>query len=72
MNFVSQFEKLQITLVSCTNSGFLRFHVLHLNYEKFKLYLQNTLNMPKMIRCIFRGVTRYASGLCIRFSSKLG
>ena len=31
--------------MSYTISGFLYFHFLHLNYEKFNLYLQNTLNM---------------------------
>ena len=34
-------------------SGFLRFHVLHLNYENFKLYLQNTLNMLRTARVYF-------------------
>ena len=39
--------------MSCTISGFLNFHVLHLNYEKFNLCLQNTLNMSKTTRVYF-------------------
>ena len=34
-------------------SGFLNFHVSHLNYEKFNLYLQNTLNTLKTTRVYF-------------------
>ena len=34
-------------------SGFLKFYVLHLNYENFKLYLQNTLNMLRTARVYF-------------------
>ena len=41
------------TLESCTNSGFQNFHVLNLNYEKFKLYLQNTLNKLKTTKVYF-------------------
>ena len=43
----------KFTLVSCTYFGFQKFHVLHLNYEKFKLYLQNTLNSLKTSRVYF-------------------
>ena len=39
--------------MSCTISGFLNFHVSHLNYEKFNLCLQNTLNMSKTTRVYF-------------------
>ena len=39
--------------MSCKISGFLNFHVSHLNYEKFKLCLQNTLNTLKMTRVYF-------------------
>ena len=39
-------------LMSCT-FGFLNFHVSYLNYEKFNLCLQNTLNMSKTTRVYF-------------------
>ena len=44
----------KFVLVSCKISGFSNFHVLHLNYEKFKIFLQNTLNMSKTARVYFR------------------
>ena len=44
--------------MSCTISGFLNFHVLHLNHETFKLGLQNTLNMSKTTR-VFFGVLQH-------------
>ena len=40
--------------MSCTFSGFLNFHVSHLNHETFKLCLQNTLNISKTTRVYFR------------------
>ena len=40
-------------LISCTNYEFSNFQALHLNYEKFKLCLQNTLNMSKTTRVYF-------------------
>ena len=42
--------------MSCTISGFLNFHVSHLNYEIFNLCLQNTLNMSKTTRVYFRAL----------------
>ena len=39
--------------MSCTFSGFLNFHVSHLNHETFKLCLQNILNMSKTTRVYF-------------------
>ena len=39
--------------MSCTISGFLNFHVSHLNHETFTLCLQNTLNMSKTTRVYF-------------------
>ena len=39
--------------MSCKISGFLNFHVSHLNYEKFKLFLQNILNTLKTTRVYF-------------------
>ena len=39
--------------MSYTISGFLNFHVSHLNHETFKLCLQNTLNVSKTIRVYF-------------------
>ena len=39
--------------MSCKISGFLNFHVSLLNYETFKLCLQNTLNMSKTTRVYF-------------------
>ena len=39
--------------MSCTISGFLNFNVSHLNYEKFNLCLQNTLNTLKTTRLYF-------------------
>ena len=53
MTFISFFPNLKIVLMSCKISGFLNFHVLHLNYETFKLCLQNTLNMSKTTRIYF-------------------
>ena len=38
-----------VTLIS----RFIRFHILHLNYEKFKINLQNTLNIPKTTKVYF-------------------
>ena len=43
----------KFTLVSCAYFGFKKFHVLHLIYKKFKLYLQNTLNTLKTTRVYF-------------------
>ena len=40
-------------LMSCTISGFLNFYVSHLNYEKFNLCLQNTLNLLETTRVYF-------------------
>ena len=54
MAFISFFLNYKFALVSCTNSEFSNFYVLHLNYEKFKLCLQNTLNMSKTIRVYLR------------------
>ena len=39
--------------MSCTIFEFLNFHVSYLNYEKFNLCLQNTLNMSKTTRVYF-------------------
>ena len=39
--------------MSCKISEFLNFPVSHLNYKKFKLCLQYTLNMSKTIRVYF-------------------
>ena len=52
-------------LMSCTISGFLNFNVSHLNYEKFNLCLQNTLNMLKTTRVYF-GVLHIAV-LCFSY-----
>ena len=46
----------------CTLSGFLNFYVSHLNYEKFNLCLQNTLNTLNTTRVYF-GVLQ--TKLCI-------
>ena len=51
MTFISHFDKLQIS--PCLFPGFQNFHVLNLNCKRFKLYLQNTLNMLKMTRVYF-------------------
>ena len=51
MTFISHFDRLQI--YPCLFPGFRNFHVLNLNCEKFKLYLQNTLNMMKTTRVYF-------------------
>ena len=56
MTFVSRYDKLQI--YPYLFPGFSIFHVLNLNYEKFKLYLLNALNMLKMTRVYF-GVLLY-------------
>ena len=53
MTFISHFDNFNFSLVSFKISGFLNFHVSHLNYEKFKLYLQNTLNTLKTTRVYF-------------------
>ena len=53
MTSISFLTNYKFVLVYCKIFGFLNFHVSHLNYEKFKLCLQNTLNMPKMIRVYF-------------------
>ena len=50
MTFVSCFD----TNLPLLISEFLRFQVLHLIYEKFKLYLHNTLNMLKTTMVYFR------------------
>ena len=44
--------------MSCTISMLLNFHVSHLNYEKFNLCLQNTLNMLKTTRVYFGALHR--------------
>ena len=51
MTLISHFDKLQI--YSYLFPGFRNFHVLNLNCEKFKLYIQNTLNMLKTTRVYF-------------------
>ena len=54
--------------MSCKISGFLNFHVSHLNYDQFKLYLQNTLNTLKMTMVYFEELqSRWAAGqyVCI-------
>ena len=56
-------------LMSCTISWFLNFHVLYLNYEKFNLCLQNTLNMLKTTRVYF-GVLQDCSMILPTFISK--
>ena len=53
MNFLSFLPIYKFVLVSCKISGFLNFHVSHLNHEMFKLCLQNTLNMSKMTKVYF-------------------
>ena len=50
MIFVSNLTNYNFTLAYFQ---VLKFHVLHLNYENFKLYLQNTLNMLKTTRVYF-------------------
>ena len=60
MTFISHFDKLQI--YPCLFPGFLNFHVLNLNCEKFKLYIQNTLNMLKTTRVYF-GVLHVILGM---------
>ena len=59
MTSISFLTNYKFVLVSCKIFGFLNFHVWHLNYEKFKLCLQNTLNMPKMIRVYFEVLQAY-------------
>ena len=50
---ISFLKNYKFVLMSSKIFGFLNFHVSHLNYETFKLCLQNTLNMPKTIRVYF-------------------
>ena len=42
-----------------TSSGFLNFHVSHLNYKKFNLCLQNTLNTLKTTKVYFGVLQKY-------------
>ena len=53
MTFISFLPNYKFVLVSCKIFGFLNFHVSHLNYETFKLCLQNTLNMSKTTKVYF-------------------
>ena len=53
MTFISCFEKFHFYPYFLYKFRVCSFDVLNLNYEKFKLYLQNTLNMLKMIRLYF-------------------
>ena len=53
MTFISFFQITALSLCLVQFFGFLNFHVSHLNYEKFNLCLQNTLNMSKTIRVYF-------------------
>ena len=61
MTSISFLTNYKFVLVSYKIFGFLNFHVSHLNYEKFKLCLQNTLNMPKTIRVYFGVLHPYNS-----------
>ena len=47
------FGVLHLPLYLVQIPGFSFFRVLNLNYENFKLYLQNTLNMLKTARVYF-------------------
>ena len=53
-------ENYIFALKYCTIFGFLNFHVSHLNHEKFKLCLQNTLNMSKTTR-VYYGALQFSS-----------
>ena len=71
MTFKSLLTNYNFVLKFCTIFGFLNFHFSHIIYEKFNLYLQNTLNMLKTTRVYFgvlherlrnRGSTRAKKG----------
>ena len=53
ISFRPLFTNYKFALKYCTISGFLNFHVLHLNHETFKLCLLNTLNISKTTRVYF-------------------
>ena len=66
MTFISHFDKLQI--FPYLFPGFRNFHVLNLNCEKFKLYLQNTHKHAENDYGIFWGVTICVFGQeCLTF-----
>ena len=53
MTFKALFGQITILSLNLVNFRVLRFHVLHLTHETFKLCLQNTLNMSKTARVYF-------------------
>ena len=61
MTFMSHLTNYKLTLAYLLQIPDFSKFMFELNYEKFKLYLQNTLNMLKMTRVYF-GVLQIGSG----------
>ena len=53
MTFKSLFGQFTYLFLNLVNFRVSRFHVSHLTHETFKLRLQNTLNMSKIVRVYF-------------------